>query len=310
MAAIRIVQQPEAGQQTVAGYRPRQPSVGVVYKRYIEGKQNSGQYNGIALLSGEQCAPPSSLIKQCKKNTAPLRQDTLTMSEELYRGKVTFVNHEKHYLTIEYTHKNKVKNINFQTGQNEKKVLLASGKAHKFRVGDEINFEIKLTDRGDRMNAYNIQFLYNTALERLVNRARTHNAFKGYMKLVDENWYVKEVESYLFFPLQLGKWEKLPEDDHVIFSLTNLDKPNSIAAELQQSDFIPEYRTALKLWKTGTPVEATVSGISPYGVHVDVVGDKVQAKLPLEGNQALQVGDKVALKITYLSKIKIAVEKL
>lgn len=232
------------------------------------------------------------------------------MSEEIYRGKVTFVNHEKHYLTIEYTHKNKVKNINFQTGANEKKVLLASGKQHKFRVGDEINFEIKLTDRGDRMNAYNIQFLYNTALERLVNRALTNNAFKGYMKLVDESWYVKEVESYLFFPLLLSKWEKLPEEDHVIFSLTNLDKPNSIGAELQQSDFLPEYKTALRLWRNETPVEATVSNISPYGVHINVIGDKVQAKLPLVGNEELKEGDKVTVKITYLSKVKIAVEKV
>jgi hypothetical protein len=233
-----------------------------------------------------------------------------TMSEEIYRGKVTFVNHDKHYLTIEYTHKSKMKEIYFQTGENEKSVLLASGKKHKFRVGDEVNFELKLTPRGDRMNAHNIQFLYNTALERLINKAQTNNSFKGYMKLVDDKWYVKETESYLFFPLQLSKWEKLPEEDHVFFTLTNLDKPNSIGAELAQSNFIPEYRTALKLWKNESNVEATVVGKSAYGIHVQVVGDKVQAKLPLNGNEALNEGDKVPIKITFLSKTKIAIEKL
>jgi len=231
------------------------------------------------------------------------------MGNTTHKGKVTFVNHEKKYLSIEYTQNGKVKSINFQTGAVDK-VPLAKGKPHKFRIGDELDFEIGLTPRGDRMTALNLRFLYNTALERLVNRAATHNAFKGYMKLVDDAWYVKELESYLFFPLQLGKWQVLPENEEVVFELTNLDKPNSIGAALQQGNFIPEYKTAMRHFKNKTPIEAVVSKISPYAIYVDVVGEKVQAKLPVEGNEGIRLGDTLKVAISYLSPTKIAVGKL
>ena len=239
----------------------------------------------------------------------PTKKNEFHMSQKKYSGKITFVNHQKKYASIDYLEGKKTKTIHFQI-ETEQKEGDSKIKAHKFRVGDEITFETKLTPRGDRLNATNLKFLYNTDFERLTNRAATHNAFKGYMKLVDEAWYIKEIETYLFFPLLLSKWEILPEKEEVMFALTHLDKPNSIGAELLQSEFIPEYKTAMRHFKNAETIAATVTKVTPFAIYVNVVGDALQAKLPLEGNENLQEGDSVPIKITFLSKTKIAVQKI
>ncbi len=236
------------------------------------------------------------------------------MGETIYKGKISFVNYEKNYASIDYIQKEKPKTINFATDGKEKTAGLSISKPHKYRVGDEVTFEITLTPRGDRYNAANVRFLYNTELEKLINRAATHNSFTGYIKLVEEVYYIKEIESYLFFPLQLSKWEKLPADELVTFRFTNLDKRNNIATELVNSEFIPEYKTAQRHWKNKTPIEATIVNISPYAIYLNVIGEKIQAKIALnEKNNVkaddLKVGYKLMVVITFLSKTKIVVER-
>jgi hypothetical protein len=55
--------------------------------------------------------------------------------------------------------------------------------------------------------------------------------------------------------------------------------------------------------------------ISPHGIYLNIIGDKIQAKIPLaKNNQAndllkdVKVGDKINVVITYLSPVKIIVE--
>jgi len=72
-------------------------------------------------------------------------------------------------------------------------------KKHHFLVGDVVNFKIKLSDRGERMIATEIEFKYNTALDALIDKSRTTNKFIGYLKIVDDKYFVKEIDSYLFF---------------------------------------------------------------------------------------------------------------
>lgn len=240
------------------------------------------------------------------------------MATTIYKGTISFVNHDKQYVTIDYDKEGKKKTINCKTNvkdpANEDK---KTRKPHLFRIGDEVNFQVKLSERGDKMIAYNIKFLYNTELEKLLNKAKVENRFSGYLKVVDDELFVKEWDSYIFFPLKLSKWENPPAEsafnEAISFKLINTDKPNAIAAELFSHDFIPEYRKALEHVKNKTPIEATVSKVSAYAVYMDLFDNhKMEAKiqLPAEGLEEVKAGDKVKVRITYLSSSRMVVKTI
>jgi ribosomal protein S1 len=246
------------------------------------------------------------------------------MDETVLRGTISFVNHDKQYATIEYEQNGKKKSVNFKIDQSEQ--LNPDGKkgtkkSHKFRIGDEVNFQLKRSDKGDKMIAYNVKFLYNQELEKLINRATIENRFSGYLKVVDDELFVKEWDSYIFFPLKLSSWENPPAEsafnEAITFKLLNLEKPHAIAAELFSHDFIPEYRKALELFNNKKPIEGTVIKVSPFAVYLDLFGNnRVQAKIqfPAEAPDSYQKGDvkpgdKIKVIITYLSSNRIVVEK-
>lgn len=241
------------------------------------------------------------------------------MSNTILQGKVSFVNHEKKYVMIEYEVNGKKKAINGivddKTQLQWKKAGLVK-KAHVFHIGDMVNFTAGLTERGDKMVASNIQYLYNTALDVLINKAKTENNFIGYLKVADDKYFVKEIDSYLFFPVPFSPWQIKPTEDElneaVTFSLENTEKKDKITAKLYNNKYIPEFYTAVKAHKAQTPIEAEVYKISPHGIYLNVVGDKIQSKLPYTEEQAkdLKVGDKMNVMITYLNVSRIIVEQV
>ncbi|HTN07187.1 hypothetical protein [Agriterribacter sp.] len=231
----------------------------------------------------------------------------------IIKGKITSVNHEKQYVSIEYIYKDKKKTITCRTddkeGQKEKK-------PHQYRIGDAVRFQVKGADRGKRIIAFNLKFLYNTAIEQLVHKAATDNRFTGYLKRVEDALFVKEIGSYIFFPLVLSPWEIPPAEKNfnepVEFKLLHLDKPNSLSAELFTHNYIPEFRKAVQYFKNKTPIEATVIKVSPYGAHVNLINDTIQAKIQLPGEAlaTIKTGDLIRVMISYLSNTRIVVEKL
>ena len=241
------------------------------------------------------------------------------MDETVFKGKISFINYDKQYATIDYKADGKKKSINCKTGPEE--LLDATGtkpvkKPHHYRLGDELEFQVRLSDRGDRMIAYNVKFLYNTALEVLINKTNTENKFLGFLKIADDRFFVKELNSYLFFPLVLSKWELAPDEkmfnEAVDFRLINIGKNKNISAELVQHDYIPEFRLAMQYYKKQSVIEATVSKITPFGAYINVVGNAVQAKLPVaeDEKEQLKAGYQIKVKISYLSDSKIVIERV
>lgn len=228
------------------------------------------------------------------------------MSNTIHKGQVSFVNHEKKYIIIEYEINGKKKVVN---GSVDEKMFK---KKHAFHIGDTVSFHVGLSGRGDRMVATSVQFLYNNALDVLINKARTENNFIGYLKAVDDKYFVKEIDSYLFFPVQLSPWQLNPTEaelnEPVTFALNNLEKKEKITASLFTQKFIPEYYSAERAFKKQEAVEAEVYKISPHGIYLNVFGDKVRAKISPEAAPGIKVGDKLNVKISYLSKMKIVVE--
>jgi len=240
------------------------------------------------------------------------------MSNTVIQGKVSFVNHEKKYVMIEYEVNGKKKTIN---GSIDEKAAAKNKnvvrKKHTFHIGDVVDFTAGLSDRGDKMVASNIEFRYNTALDVLVNKAKTENSFIGYLKMADDKIFVKEIDSYLFFPVPYSPWQILPTENElneaVTFSLENLDKKEKLTAKLFNNHYIPEFYTAVKYNKAKTPIEAEVIKITPHGIYLNVIGDKIQAKIPAQkttiaADKALKAGDKLMVLITYLNTSRIVVE--
>lgn len=228
------------------------------------------------------------------------------MSNTIHQGSVSFVNHEKKYIMIEYEEKGKKKVVN---GSIDPKLLK---KNHSFSIGDTVSFNVGLSGRGDRMVATNILFLYNTALDVLINKAKTENNFIGYLKVVDDKYFVKEIDSYLFFPVPLSPWQIKPTEaelnEAVTFALENTEKKNKITAKLYNNKYIPEFYTAVKLNKANSPINAKVYKVSPHGIYLNLVGDKIQVKLPYR--EGVKVDDSLTVKIVYLSPFKIIAEEL
>ena len=241
------------------------------------------------------------------------------MSNTILQGKVSFVNHEKQYVMIEYEVNGKKKAINGivddKTQLQWKKAGLIK-KPHVFHIGDVVNFTAGLTDRGDKMVASDIQYLYNSALDVLLNKAKTENSFIGYLKVADDKYFVKEIDSYLFFPVPFSPWQLKPTEDElneaVTFELENLDKKDKVTARLFNNNYIPEFYTAVKLHKAKTPIEAEVYKISPHGIYLNIIGDKIRSKIPYteEQGKELKVGDKIKVMITYLNTSKIITERI
>ena len=115
------------------------------------------------------------------------------MDESILEGKISFVHHDKHYVTIEYTHNNKKKSINGKVDEarqlqlKEQKLIK---KVHQFHEGDEVYFSLERSARGDKMVAEQIRYRFNNTMGNLVNRARTNNQFTGYLKLVEDKYFV------------------------------------------------------------------------------------------------------------------------
>ena len=231
-------------------------------------------------------------------------------TDTIYRGKISYINPEKHFGTIDYLHGTKEKSVNFKTTESD-----SGKKPHQFRVGDVVNFQLRLSDRGDKMTAHKIKFQHNDAINLFIQRASYENRFTGYLKKVEDQLYIKEVDSYIFFPLQLSPWEHPPvesaENQLIAFSLLNLDRPNAIVATLFSHVYIPQYKSAEVHFENKMPIKGVVSRVSPYAIYIDLFAGAMQGKLPLTENSETppEVGSEIEVIIEFLSPFKLALKK-
>ncbi|MFT3949980.1 MAG: hypothetical protein QM763_23645 [Agriterribacter sp.] len=238
------------------------------------------------------------------------------MRKDIFTGKVTSINHEKNYVSVAYIHNGRKKTITCRMSEKETDSDAHEKIRHVYRVGDEVSFRVKGVNRGAGMIAYNLKFLYNNELQNLLNKVAVDNRFTGYLKKTDDAWFIKERGSYIFFPLELSKWETLPSEEHlneaVEFRLLHTDKPGRISAELFSHDYIPAFRKAIQAFKNNTPVEAVVTRVSPYAVYVDMYSGSLPSKLPLTKGQVsdLKEGDCLQVRFTYLGNTRIVIESV
>jgi predicted RNA-binding protein (virulence factor B family) len=110
----------------------------------------------------------------------------------------------------------------------------------------------------------------------------------------------------------LSPWQIKPTEaelnEAVTFALENLDKKEKITAKLYNNKYIPEFYTAVKFNKANAPVDAAVYKVTPHGIYLNLVADKIQVKLPFK--EGVKVNDVISVKIVYLSPFKIIAEEV
>ena len=243
------------------------------------------------------------------------------MSEKYFRGKITFINNDSQKATIEYISNNKIKSIQAIVDDIHQERMVAQRlikKPHRFLVGDNVKFVIKKST-ANVFFADQVIFEFNNAIDLLIDKSRIANKFLGYIKVVENNYFIKEIESYLFFPLQLSKFEIPPianeTDKAVSFKLINLERPEKLKAELYNHNYIPGFKIAVKQHKSEEAVDAVVTKITPYGVFVVLTESKLEAKLPVDemlsekiNNGEIGLEKTIAVKIKHLTSERIVIE--
>lgn len=242
------------------------------------------------------------------------------MSNARIPGKISFIHHEKNRAIIEYDEKGKKKTI--QANLSEVSSIAGSAKnTHRFLMGDNVTFEIKKTGANGKVQiASRVQYQYNTGLEILLHKAKLENKFIGYIKLTGNEYFIKEIDSYLFFPLKISEYEIAPPEADlekpVSFKLNNLEKPDKLFATLFNRRYLPEFEKAVQHFKKQTIITATVTKITAFGVYVDLISDKIAAKLPIDEELSVRIASKelvpgstIDVKIKHLGAEKIVIEK-
>ena len=219
------------------------------------------------------------------------------------QGKITYVNHQKQYAMIEYEAGGKKRVV---------KMLIsnADSKSAHFSSGDMVEFTLTHIKGTDRQEATEVAFKYNTALDVVMQKAKENNSFLGYLKKIGDEYFIKEINSYLFFKLQISKWQIEPEENEVnepvAFFFEDITKKEKLLAVLFDNEYLPEYLQAVKLFKAQKPVPAVVTKVMPHAIYVNVVEDIITGKLV--NDRTVEVGDTINVMITYLGKSKIALD--
>ncbi len=235
------------------------------------------------------------------------------MSNNTLQGTVTFVHHNKSYITIAYEANQKKKTVNaiIHTKNTNEPSKQPNYKQRNYIVGDLVNFTLEPTTQGDKLTATKLQYLYNPQLDALLQRAVSHNRFIGYIKIVEDKYYIKEIDSYLFFALELSPWQIqfTPKEltEAVAFTLNNVAKKEKATAQLEKPNLLPAYYKAVQLHKNNTIIPAPVVKVTDYATYVEVVPNGIQAKVDVAPN-TYALGAIVQVVISYITPIKIAVK--
>lgn len=195
--------------------------------------------------------------------------------------------------------------------------------AHKFRAGDEVEFKVKkYTDGANK--AYDLKFIQNTRRDKIINEATEFNTLKGYLKKVENKYFVKHLETYIFIPLAISEWETdldLIYDDRintlVLFELHNLKKPTQIFATLKDRVLKPEFRLLTEIKEANATTMASVTGKNEFGLFATIFNSTMKAFIRLvDAGEILEYsdskkGDVVEVKVSSLSpESKIVILKI
>lgn len=128
-------------------------------------------------------------------------------ADPIYEGVVTFYNPAKHFGFI---HSEEWGELFFFLDPAQFKALSSHeriGVKNKFVRGDEIYFNVRYSDKSKGPVACNLHFIKNERSDRLKELLELYNELPGFIKKIDNNYYIKDKATHLFIPIHISKWE-------------------------------------------------------------------------------------------------------
>ncbi len=162
--------------------------------------------------------------------------------------------------------------------------------------GDKVSFEYN--HRIDAVKgASNILFLQNGSLEDLRKDFETGSILKGYLKKIDDIYYVKDINNHIFISLIIAKYETHVEDVYesnlnqlIEYRLVTFTKTNKIRAVNINRHLLP----GCELLKVGVATKATVLSQVKSGFRITLI-NQITAFIPnslaLKNRTELSIGD-------------------
>lgn len=164
--------------------------------------------------------------------------------------------------------------------------------------GDKVNFN--LDPNGEKgIEATNISFIKNASLDGLRKDFVNNTSLKGFLKKIDDKYYVKDGETYIYIRLIIASYEinlkEVYEDnlnkliDYKIITLTDRNKIRAININRQ---FLPECKLLVKGNKTEGLVVANVKGGFRIKIYDNILGF-LPNSFVLKSKRVLEIGELV-----------------
>lgn len=162
--------------------------------------------------------------------------------------------------------------------------------------GDKVTFE--LNPNGEKgIEATNISFIQNASLDGLRKDFENNTSLKGFLKKIDDKYYVKDRETYIFIRLIIASYEinlkEVYEDnlneliDYKIITLTDKNKIRAINVNRQ---FLPECKLLVEGNKTEGLVVANVKGGFQIKIYDNILGF-LPNSFVLKSKRILEIGE-------------------
>ena len=189
---------------------------------------------------------------------------------------------------------------------------------HEFSSGDEVEFKLKKSlKKEEELIAYDVTFIKNIRRQKLVEESISRGILHGYLKKIDETYFVKHDNTYVFVKLYISNWEIDYEkiyyeriDKLVHFRMLHTHRLDKLSAVLTDRKYCSQYTELLDLITVDEPTSAFITGKNTFGLCATLLNGSLQAFIPLykqmpfeeiEKIQQINVGDYVDVKIKFVN---------
>lgn len=171
-------------------------------------------------------------------------------------------------------------------------------KSYKYiQKGDKINFDLNQNSENN-IEAINISFIKNASLNNLREDFENNKPLKGFLKKIDDRYYVKDRDTYIFIRLKVSNYEinlkEVYEDnlnELIDYKIIMLTEKNKIRAINMNRQFLHDFKSLSE----GNKMEGLIIGnVKNKGYKIKIY-DKILGFLPnsfvKKTKRLLQVGD-------------------
>jgi DNA-directed RNA polymerase subunit E'/Rpb7 len=202
-------------------------------------------------------------------------------SSEIYTGIVTYYNTRKYFGFIKGEENGSCYfyiDINQTKAKNEELMKLKQSRIRTiFFEWDEVNYKVRTVN--GKKEAYDIEYLGNAKRQAIIDEAIEKQTLSGYLKHIDDKYFVKHIPTYIFIPLTILPVETDIEETYskrnnqlVQFKIEKPGKIDKISAYLADRKINPVYGELKKAYDNDELVTGKITKQVKGGLIVEFGG--------------------------------------